>query len=482
MFAESGAVAGIGAVEAVEVLVKRRWWPLGRGGTAPTITESQTLHLRGFDSYEDFNLSALPYTADAGGHFTVQLVQDSSLRGHLGLIEVTRSDGAAAGEIEIAPDKLSEPAYEILLAELQRLWAGLIFDPGGVNSVQGALPTPATLWHEIEGPISQIAAEPRSFLTLGEGLRKLESVRRPCELTPSVLQGGLALLKGRRRQVGAKGRAGAGRRSSGASGLPGRSAGQSDLGLGSIPSRPGRGRALQRSVDLPENTLAAEALRRLVIYARRHPDGAAVARSAMRALNAEPFVSCGPLRRGMEAANVRTINDPRYRRVERVLQVLRRPEVYATEGPGEARLGIQAISRLFEYWVFLRVLEACYLRYGPPAAPGFAVLSQISRSGTTRLVIGADTTVSFPGDVHVAFEPHIHSSALGWQQLENVPHPHPALAQNLITPDVVVLRRSNNPSMLVVDAKYTGRHMIDYHAAKTHGKYARVRLDGTPGG
>ena len=160
--------------------------------------------------------------------------------------------------------------------------------------------------------------------------------------------------------------------------------------------------------------------------------------------------------------------------------MLDRPEAYATEGPGEARLGMKAIIRLYEYWVFLQVLDACRERYGAPLEPGFSILGRRSRSGTVRLGIPAGTTVVFPGDVHVAFEPRITSSGLGWQGLENVPHPDRAMAQDLITPDVVVLRRGAEPALVVVDAKYVGRHWVDYESAKIHARYSRIRLRGEP--
>ena len=98
------------------------------------------------------------------------------------------------------------------------------------------------------------------------------------------------------------------------------------------------------------------------------------------------------------------------------------------------------MSRLYEYWVFLQVLEACRQQYGTPVELGFALLGRRTRAGTTRLEIPTGATVSFKGEVHVAFEPHITSSGSGWQGLENVPHPNPDMAQHLITPDVVVLR------------------------------------------
>ncbi|MYA81331.1 MAG: hypothetical protein F4155_09685 [Acidimicrobiales bacterium] len=174
------------------------------------------------------------------------------------------------------------------------------------------------------------------------------------------------------------------------------------------------------------------------------------------------------------------LHDDRYRRVERVLRILNRPEAHATEGPGEARLGVRGMIRLYEYWVFLQVLIAARQRYGPPLDPGFAVIGRQTNHGTIRLALSEGTTVRFPGDVYVAFEPRIYSVGGSWQGLENVPHPNPQLAQRSIAPDVVVLRRSAQPAAVIFDAKYVGLRWVETRAAELHAKYSRVRLGGVP--
>ena len=421
----------------IELLAGRTWLPLC-GPARPTVPESATLALRGFTSRESVRLGPLAFNADGRGRIELRLSTCEHLRGHLGLIEVWRESGLGAGEFEVVPDKMSEKAFQALRSALERMWAGLIFDPDGVSRLRGQLPSPAELWHAIEAPVRDIVAEPRSALASGEGNRRLESVRRASELTPGVVRA--AHLQ-----------------------------------------RAGRSRLVVREVDTPENGLVAETLRRLAFYARRHASGADVATRASRMLREQPFASCGALRvGGIEAARIRVLQDSRYRRVDKVRRVLDRPEAYATEGPGEARLGVQAISRLYEYWVFLQVLDACRERYGAPLEPGFDILGRRSHRGTMRLGIAAGTTVSFPNDVHAAFEPRIASSGRGWQGLENVPHPDRRLAQDLITPDVVVLHRGTAPALVVFDAKYVSRHLVDYDAAKIHARYSRVRLQGMP--
>ena len=421
----------------VELLVGRSWLRLGRGGDAPEVPESATLVLRGLDGGETVRLGPFEFNADSSGRIELRLNACEHLRGHLGLIEAVRESGVVAGEFEVVPDKMSLNAFGSLRSVLERTWAGLIFDPGGVSRLSAALPEPSVLWDAVEPPVRDIVAEPRSVLATDDGVRRMESVRRPSELTVSVVRA--AQLQ-----------------------------------------RSGRSRVIVRDVDTPENTLVAETLRRLAFYARRQPDGAEVATRASRMLRRQPFASCGPVRRGIEAARLRTLHDSRYSRVDTVLRILDRPEAHATEGPGEARLGVKAITRLYEYWVFLQVLQACHQRYGAPVDPGFRILGSRSRSGIVRLGIPEGATVSFPGDVHVGFEPQVTAAGQGWQGLENVPHPDPQLAQNLITPDVAVLRRGTDPALVVFDAKYVARHWVDYEAAKIHARYSRIRLEGEP--
>ena len=449
-------------MDTLEALVGRTWLPLGWGAGCPRIPESAELSLRGLESHETVTLGVLEVAADGSGMITLPLRRCEELRGHLGLVEVSRRSGATAGEFEIVPDKMSEDAFQTLRAALERSWTGLIFDPDGASRLRGQLPSPAELWREIEKPIRDISSEPRSVLTRGVGLRRLEAVRRPSELTASVIRASAAIA----RDISGDGR----------------EPWDSRDGDSRIPliQRPGRSTVLTRDVDIPENALVAETLRRLVSYSRRQPDGLDVATRANRALRSHPFSSCRMPRGGIDAARIRTIHDPRYRQVDKVLRMLDRPEAYATEGPGEARLGVKGMIRLYEYWVFLQVLDACRQWYGSPIEPGFAILGRITRAGTTRLEIPAGASVRFEGNVHVAFEPRITASGRSWQGLEYVPHPDPNLAQYVITPDVVVLRLGATPAVVVFDAKYVGRHWVDYQAAKIHSRYARIRLHGKP--
>ena len=445
-----------------QVLVGRTWLPLSRGPGCPRVPESSTLLLRGLGSGETAILGLREARADSGGGIELRLSKCEELRGHLGFVELVRESGEAAGEFEIVPDKMSEDAFQTLRSALEGMWAGLIFDPDGSSRLRGRMPSPAELWRAIEKPVRDIAAEPRSILARGEGVRRLEAVRRPSELTANVVRASASLAR----------RAG------------GHNDGPSDPAATArqvpLAPRPARSSIMIREVDIPENGLVAETLRRLASYARRQPDGLEVATRANRALRNHPFASCRTLHGGIEAARVRTLHDPRYRQVDQVLRVLHRPEAHATEGPGEARLGVKGMSRLYEYWVFLQVLDACRQQYGLPIEPGFDILGRKTVAGTTRLEIPRGATVRFKGGVHVAFEPRITSSGRDWQGLENVPHPNPKMAQTLITPDVVVLRLGPTPAAVVFDAKYVGRHWVEFEAAKLHTRYSRIRWQGKP--
>jgi hypothetical protein len=136
--------------------------------------------------------------------------------------------------------------------------------------------------------------------------------------------------------------------------------------------------------------------------------------------------------------------------------------------------------RLYEYWVFLQVLLACQRRYGDPLDGGFTQLAVSTDRGTKRLDLPSGTTVTFPGPVHVAFEPQIDTAGRGWMNLELVAHPDQERYQGLITPDVVVFRPDPVPWVTVIDAKYVGRGWVERSAWDMHSKYSRIRSAGTP--
>lgn len=417
----------------IEVRSRRGWSPL-RATVAVPVGESDLFHLRGVPPGAEVLIGGHRITADGSGAAAVPLRDEEALRGHLGLIEI-RVDGHVVGEIEVEPDKLSERSWRALRDDLHQVWAGLVLDPDGTSRLSAGLPPPEVLWARIESVVHDIVAAPHEVLIEGQAVRRHDRVRRVRELTPSVWR------------AGARGGA-------------------------------GLARVTVRSAATPENRMVAETLERLRAYAHRSGDGDDVAAAVGMALRSDIFEDRwrAPLAGRSTTWGMRT--DHRYRQVHAVHRLLRRPELEPTEGPGELRLGVRGMVRLYEYWVFLRVLQACVRAYGTPLAPGFAPLAVPLRDGRRRLELPPGTTVTFPGRIHVAFEPRITTRGDGWMGLEYVPHPDPARFQRVATPDVVVLRDGPRPQALVVDAKYVGRTWVESAAAATHAKYARMRLGG----
>jgi hypothetical protein len=418
-----------------EVQTRSGWRRLGQGAVAaPQIDELDRVSFRGAPAGV-LRLGGVDLPVATSGDATLRLTDHPELNGHLGLMEVTDGSGAALGEIEVVPSKLSLVAYQALRADLVRVWGDLVFEPDGVSAVSARPPSAADLLARIERPLAQIIDQPAERLVASTGVRRLDRVRHSHELSPALV------LAGRR-------------------GLPART------------------RVLERSIDTPERQMVVTTLHMLRQHARRDIHGAPVAARVDRIL-AEHFRDARrlPVRSftwGMRA-------DQRYRQILAVHQILDRLHLHATEGPGELRLGVRGMIRLYEYWVYLQVLLAARERYGPPLAPGFDVLAVDQRGTQRRLELAAGTTVSFAGGVHVAFEPVIKANGAGWMNIEYVPHPDSTRQSQLTaTPDVAVLCDDEHPRLIIVDAKYVGRGYVERAASTLHEKYARMRLRGRP--
>jgi len=419
----------------LEVRTSSGWRTVRNGLPAPQVNETLRLDLRGEPGAE-FIFGASHVTLDRSGAGSLRLAEDQAVNGHLGFMPVSNGSGVVIGEIEVIPSKLSQSSYEALRADLVRTWGNLIFDPDGVSALAARPPSAAELWKRIERPLQQILERPAERLVTATGVRRLDRVRYVREMRPAVV------LAGRR-------------------------------------GAPALTRVLERSTDTPERDLVVATLHRLRQHARRDPNGAPTLQRIDHLLS-------GPLA-GAEVVPIRSFTwgmrtDSRYRQVLAVYRMLNQPYLHATEGPGELRKGVRGMIRLYEYWVYLQVLLAARALYGPPLGPGFSVLAVgQSRSQARRLELTAGTTISFPGDVHIAFEPEIKSNGTGWMSIEYVPHPDPGRQQLKATPDVVVLHGGAHPPRLtVIDAKYVGRIHVEQKAAEIHDKYARMRLRGRP--
>ncbi len=418
----------------IQVYSRSGWRPLDRGLAAPLVDEIERILLRGAPG-STLRVGGISVTLGSNGEGSLRLTDHTELNGHLGLMEVTDGLGVTLGEVEVVPGKVSQPSYEALRADLVRIWGDLVFDPNGVTAVSARPPSAAELLARIERPLNQIVEQPAERLVASTGIRRLDRVRSARELRPAVV------LAGQR-------------------GVPART------------------RVLERSIDTPERQLVVTTLHLLRQHARRDPVGASTARRIDRLLN-DHFGDCrlAPIRSltwGMRS-------DPRYRQVLAVHEILNRLHLHTTEGPGELRLGVRGMIRLYEYWVYLQVLLAARDQFGSPHAPGFDVLAVHQLGAHRRLELAAGTTVSFPGDIYIAFEPVIKANSAGWMNIEYVPHPDPMRQSQLMaTPDVAVLHDGENPRLTIIDAKYVGRGNVERAASTLHEKYARMRLRGRP--
>lgn len=420
-------------IAGLQVLSDSGWLPVGASSRPPAIGESQLFRFRGLPKGARLQIGDVVETADDGGRAAISMVANPTLSGHVGLVRVV-VDGVACGEVEVVPDKISETAYQRLRAELERTWIGLLYDSEGLARRAARPPTPEQLWQRISRPVYSIADNPRNRIEPQEDLLSAQRIRRPSEIRGATLKA---------------------------------------YGTGRLV----RVRHPALSMDTAENALVTDTLRRLQAYARRYDDGAGIAHAAGAAIQRLPFRASKSLSTGVPWG-VRS--DPRYRQVFEVARALRSPEALLTEGPGEARLGVVALPRLYEYWVFLQVLIEAVRVYGPPLEPGFGTLATKVGTGRLRLELTRGTTVRFPGEISVGFEPEITQDGAGWMNLRYLPSLLEGYHQTKGTPDVVVLRKGRNPTMLVLDAKYIGASWVERSAAETHAKYARVTLGGKP--
>lgn len=398
----------------------------------PRFGEADRLFVLTPNPFDQVCLGGVAFQSNEVAEIQIPLSTNADLRGHVGLLAV-ELNGVFVGEIEIVPGKMSEGAYRTLRSDLENVWSGLVLDPTGRGRLAAGIPPAADLLGRIDAAVRSILQDPSAQLRGEPAVRHLRQVRRPAELTASLLR-------------------------------------RSGLGL------PGLTRVMTRTTDNAANGLVATSLRRLQRYAVRSDDPATSA--ACHRYLSHPVLTGAPPWSGEDVWAART--DARYRKVHAVARILDRPDLAATEGPGELRWGVTAIQRLYEYWVFLQVLLEAREHYGEPLDNGFSDLAVRTPSGL-RLELPSGTTLTFPGPVHVAFEPAIMSSGRGWMGLEYagvVPVPG-VRDQSTITPDVVVYRPGDRPSALVLDAKYVARGLRESAAAEIHRKYARIRCAGS---
>ncbi len=405
------------------------WIPLA---LSPPIPEHR-LGLRGLVAGQKIRIGDAQFEADRTGGITLELHWTESLRGHVGLLPISDLDGADLGEVEVVPGKISQAAFDVLRSELRSVWGDLVLHPFSPTRVSADLPPARELIDRIERSLHAVLDEPREHLAMVAASRRLHQCRSSRELTPGMV---------RRSMVGLQ---------------------------ASVPT-------MARVGIEAEATLVADTLDRLGRLATRQGDLDCARRTTM--LRRHPSLAVSGTRLRSVPWGART--DSRYRQIYAVWRVLNRPELEPVIGPGELRLGVRALPRLYEYWVFLKVLRWLEGELGPPLGPGYGALARPAGREGLYLDLPPGTEVRFAGDIRAVFEPRIDSSARSWASIEYVGHPIEARWQSMATPDVVVLRNDGEPAAVVFDAKYIARAIVERSAVEIHDKYARMRLGRSP--
>lgn len=414
----------------IEIRGGRGWQPLA--GAPVAVPETGTVEIRGLESGASIDLGPMGLRADPTGGVVVRLVDQSVLRCHVGLLPVVVA-GEVLGEVDVRPAKLSNEAFAALRADLERTWLGLIRTDEAPTSLPGRLPDVGPLWHELRPLIEAIKAQPRAELAPAPGYTRVDRVRRPGQLRAAVL---LAAVRDRP----------------------------------SVPTEV----LVSQPVDA-DHALVADTLRRMAALARRQSGAEGIAEACRRELSDPLFARRGVFDHVSQGARF----DQRYRRVLAIHTALTRAEAVITEGPGDLRVGVKALDRLYEYWVFLKVVEGLARSGGGLAEGAVDRIATRLPGRRVRLELPAGTTVRFADGVEAAFEPTISTNPRwSWQGLELDPHPDLNPAQTFITPDVVVWRPGALPNVVVIDAKYRARHQIDRAAVDVHARYARLRFRG----
>jgi hypothetical protein len=405
------------------------WIPLA---LAPPIPEHR-LGLRGLAAGQTIRIGDAQFDADRTGGITLELHRTESLRGHVGLLPITDLDGADLGEVEVVPGKMSQAAFDVLRSELRAVWGDLVLHPFSPTRVSADLPPAQELIDRIERSLRAVLDEPREHLAVVATSRRLHQCRGARELTPSMVRRSMAGLQA------------------------------------SVPT-------MARVGIEAEATLVADTLDRLGRLATRQGDLDCARRATM--LRRHPSLAVSGTRLRSVPWGART--DSRYRQIYAVWRVLNRPELEPVIGPGELRLGVRALPRLYEYWVFLKVLRWLEGELGPPLGTGYAALARPAGREGLYLDLPPGTEVCFAGEIRAVFEPGIDSSARSWASIEYVGHPIEARWQAMAMPDVMVLRDDGEPAAVVFDAKYIARAIVERSAVEIHDKYARMRLGGSP--
>jgi hypothetical protein len=404
------------------------------------VEEGQRLCVSGLSPSEAVTVGGVGMSATAAGELQLELGSHDEFRCHVGLLEVAAADGRSF-EFDIRPGKMSAERFQQLRQDLQEMWAGVVIDPTSSTST-AALANPADrLWDDrTRAALDSLLTVPPSQLRPLPTFVPIDRARQLTTVTASFVD---AMHSGRNVQALA----------------PTPVICSRELGL--VRDSLERLRALSRRQRAltPTGTAQAERLDQ-------------TARSISRYLE-HPLLREhryeGPPTHLMRA-------DRRLRRLLELRSAISNSNAPVVEGPGELRLGLRGLDRLYEMWVFLAVLKAAAARYGAPLT-GIETLARRLPGHRLRLHLADGTEVVFPGGVRVVFNPAVRSDPrMSWKGLELAAHPMDPSPANLATPDVMVLGPGRDA--VVIDAKYRARHLVDRAAAEIHHKYSRIRRHG----
>jgi hypothetical protein len=404
------------------------------------VTEGDHLQLIGLGPKEMVLVGGVEFEADARGELVLRPSDHEDFRCHIGLLPVVASDGRSF-EFDIAPGKMTREQFDLLRTELQAVWAGIILDPAAVTGTS-AMANPADrIWDQrTRSALDSLVAVP------------------PTQLRPVT-----ALVPlDRARQLGAPD----------AMFVRSLQTGRPTACLAPAPV------LCSRELGFVRDTL--ERLRALATRQRGLvPSGSALAgrlddttASVSRYLE-HPTLQVSRFD-GRPTHLLRS--DRRLRRFVELRAALASSDAPVVEGPGELRLGIRGLDRLYELWVFLATAKEAIARFGAPLR-GLEALAHRLGSDRLRLHIADGAELVFPGGIRVVFNPAVRTNpALSWAGLELSPVPSTGSPPNLATPDVLVLGPRNDA--LVIDAKYRARFLVDAAAVEIHMKYSRFRRGG----
>lgn len=423
-------------------------WKVRRGRVKYPITkrielrEDEALELFELDPFESFRIGELECLADEQGAFRFNFMTSAEFRCHLGLLTVTANDESKF-EVNILPGKFTQREFEILKDELQSIWAGIFLEDEGITSVQATR-----------------MVRPANELWDNRARRALQSL---LENPPTQLQSRQTLVPiSRVRQLGAP-----------------------DIRLVLAKERglPLQALAPTPTIKTDELYFVRDTLKRLQSLSKRQlgqsepgTDEYAQLLETTRSISKflqHPTLDVRPTR--CRPTHLMS-TDRRLNVFLKLRSSLSQMDAPLIVGPGDLRLGVKGIDRIYEIWVFLKVLQAASKKYGPPIN-GVEQLATRKTGNELDLHIEEGAEVLFPGNVKIVFTPQIFSNRIwSWEQLELAPNPILEKPPLKATPDVMILGPYNDS--IVIDAKYQARHYIDRSTAEVHAKYSRFKRGG----